>query len=213
MIKDFVPARTSLASGIVIKQTLLERNRYPEPQASWSNLDISGTIKSTQVWDPISQSSYISHSLIEEFNGGTAGMFEPFNYISNTSQSWNETYPTISGSVTILHDSQDEFYNGEFPNNIPVSLKEICGAFFGQDDVPDYYFFINWFNNSNFPEQNFLTSSNLPLSYNILAKTYLSVFKHLSVIIIASGFFSIVFFNKLNLDIYAIIWKANEYFS
>jgi hypothetical protein len=32
MIKDFVPARTSLASGIVIKQSILERNRYPEPQ-------------------------------------------------------------------------------------------------------------------------------------------------------------------------------------
>ena len=32
MIKDFVPARTSLASGIVIKQHLLERNKYPQPQ-------------------------------------------------------------------------------------------------------------------------------------------------------------------------------------
>jgi hypothetical protein len=29
MIKDFVPARTSLASGVVIKQHLLERNKYP----------------------------------------------------------------------------------------------------------------------------------------------------------------------------------------
>ena len=32
MIKDFVPARTSLASGVVIKQHLLERNKYPQPQ-------------------------------------------------------------------------------------------------------------------------------------------------------------------------------------
>ncbi len=31
---DFVPARTSLASGIIIKQTLLERNRYRTPQVS-----------------------------------------------------------------------------------------------------------------------------------------------------------------------------------
>jgi len=34
MIKDFVPARTSLSSGIVIKQTLLDRNRYPIPKTS-----------------------------------------------------------------------------------------------------------------------------------------------------------------------------------
>jgi hypothetical protein len=34
MFADFVPARTSLASGIIIKQTLLERNRYRPPQAS-----------------------------------------------------------------------------------------------------------------------------------------------------------------------------------
>ena len=32
MIQDFVPAHTDLASGIVIKQHLLERNRYPTPQ-------------------------------------------------------------------------------------------------------------------------------------------------------------------------------------
>jgi hypothetical protein len=32
MIKDFVPARTSLASGIIIKQHILERNKVPQPQ-------------------------------------------------------------------------------------------------------------------------------------------------------------------------------------
>jgi hypothetical protein len=32
MIQDWVPAHTSLASGVVIKQHLLERNRYPQPQ-------------------------------------------------------------------------------------------------------------------------------------------------------------------------------------
>jgi hypothetical protein len=32
MIQDWVPAHTSLSSGVVIKQHLLERNRYPQPQ-------------------------------------------------------------------------------------------------------------------------------------------------------------------------------------
>ena len=34
MIKDFTPARAGLASGIVIKQTLLERCRYPQPRTN-----------------------------------------------------------------------------------------------------------------------------------------------------------------------------------
>jgi hypothetical protein len=38
MIKDFIPARTSLASGIVIKQHLLERNKYPQPQVIQMNI-------------------------------------------------------------------------------------------------------------------------------------------------------------------------------
>jgi len=36
MIKDFVPTRTSLASGIVIKPTILERQKYPQPKTSWT---------------------------------------------------------------------------------------------------------------------------------------------------------------------------------
>ena len=106
MIKDFVPARTSLASGIVIKQHLLERNKYPQPQVEWEDLDISGTLK--PFWNDYQEGT------VEGFSGGTGGSFERFNYVSNTSQSWYETIPTLSGSVIILHNAQDEFYDGEF---------------------------------------------------------------------------------------------------
>jgi hypothetical protein len=34
MIQDWIPAHTSAATGIVVKQHLLERNRYPQPQAN-----------------------------------------------------------------------------------------------------------------------------------------------------------------------------------
>jgi len=125
MIKDFVPARTSLASGIVIKQHLLERNRYPQPQMSWSDLDISGTLKPQ--WNDYEPGT------VEHFEGGAAGMFNPFNGVETSpygldgngptnrfgiTQSWYETYPTISGSTTLLHNSQDEFFNGEFSGSV-----------------------------------------------------------------------------------------------
>jgi len=48
MIKDFVPARTSLASGITIKPTILERQKYPTPQAQWEDLQYSGSVPYTQ---------------------------------------------------------------------------------------------------------------------------------------------------------------------
>ena len=44
MIKDFVPARTGLATGAVIKQHLLERNRQRPPQASWEDQTYSGSV-------------------------------------------------------------------------------------------------------------------------------------------------------------------------
>jgi len=44
MIKDFTPARSSLASGVVVKQTLLERNKYPQPEVTQSIYDYSGSI-------------------------------------------------------------------------------------------------------------------------------------------------------------------------
>jgi ribosomal protein L21E len=120
MIKDFVPARTSLASGVVIKQTLLERNKYPQPQVSQETVTYTGSIKSTQLWDPITQQKYISHSLIENFDGGAGGVFNTFNTVTNISQSWYETLTTPSGSVTVLHNSQDEFYDGEFSGSVLV---------------------------------------------------------------------------------------------
>jgi hypothetical protein len=120
MIKDFVPARTSLASGVVIKQTLLERNKYPQPQVSQETVTYTGSIESTQLWDPITQQKYISHSLIETFDGGAGGVFNTFNTITNTSQSWTESINTPSGSVLVIHSSQDEFYDGEFSGSVLV---------------------------------------------------------------------------------------------
>ena len=117
MIKDFVPARTSLASGIVIKQHLLERNKYPQPKINWENLDISGTLKPQ--WNDYNEGT------IEDFNGGTGGQFESYNIVSNISQSWNITNETPLGLAITLHDSQDEFYNGEFEGSTIVASTQI----------------------------------------------------------------------------------------
>ena len=51
MLQDFVPAHTALASGVVIKQHLLERNRYPTPQMDlYTTQSVYGS-GSTPTWN------------------------------------------------------------------------------------------------------------------------------------------------------------------
>ena len=164
MIRDFVPARTSLASGIVIKQHLLERNKYPQPQMSWENLDISGTLKPT--WNGYEPGT------VENFEGGTGGSFEPFNLATNVSQSWYETIQTLSGSVNILHNSQDEFYNGEFSGStILISDGIVNEAYPIENKAFDYkqiYYYGTSSKESSVFEDNFLNPNTSPEDGEIL---------------------------------------------
>ena len=115
MIKDFIPARTSLASGIVIKQHLLERNKYAHPSMEWEDVTYSGSIE------------------IGDVEGGTGGSFEIFNGVDTSpygpngngpenifgiTQSWVETTPSLLGEVSTIHNSQEEFYDGEFSGSV-----------------------------------------------------------------------------------------------
>ena len=161
MIKDFIPARTSLASGVVIKQHILERNRYKNILAdsnstiakygrsgsihwneplTFKNIALSGTVKPQ--WNNFGEGK------ISDTSGSSAGSFNTFNSINTSpygpngngpeniydiTQSWSETYPTTSGSATVLHDTQDEFYNDEFSGStLVVSTQNVnpdCDVF------------------------------------------------------------------------------------
>ena len=159
MIKDFTPARTSLSSGVVVKQHLLERNRQRPAQASWENVTYSGSIKpQSRNYDTgsgdVGQYEAIDGSSIYKFTGGTGGSFERFNglqshpkYLNNRfnlTQSYSES---IEGSIAntinnegefvgyreILTTNQDEFYNGEFSgSNLIVTTQSLnpgCGPY------------------------------------------------------------------------------------
>jgi hypothetical protein len=172
MIRDFVPARTSLASGIVIKQHLLERNKYPQPQIELENLDISGTLKPT--WNNYEPGT------VGNFEGQTGGVFDQFNLISNTSQSWYENITTPSGSVLMLHDSQDEFYNGEFSGSVILVTDGILNEAFSSENLEFEYKQVHYYGtSSNFSfasssienlifENNFLNNVTSPQDGEIL---------------------------------------------
>jgi hypothetical protein len=194
MIKDFVPARTSLASGIVIKQHLLERNKYPQPQVNnhstiayypsgsstnpsnnqpltFQNIIVTGTV--APQWNDYQPGT------IENFSGGAGGVFNPFNYVSNTSQSWYENIPSISGSVIILHSAQDEFYDGEFSgSHIIVTTQSLATPFpntpqafnykqvhyYGTSSAEDLIFENNFLNPVTTPQSGEILFYNTPVS-------------------------------------------------
>jgi hypothetical protein len=143
MIKDFTPARTSLSSGVVVKQHILERNRVRPAQVTSSNETLEGLVKPfSRGYDTGSgdtgQYEYISGSSIYRFSGGTGGTLEQFNGIEfypttvdniyNVTQSWSESFPTPLGIATYDRDDQREFYNGEFSGSDPyVKLQRGLG--------------------------------------------------------------------------------------
>jgi hypothetical protein len=89
MIKDFVPARTSLISGVVIKQHLLERNKYPVPQ-----VDISSSIAFGAMNNPLSfQDITITASI-----GSTRGLLDGQTIYTASSDYESIPLETITGS-------------------------------------------------------------------------------------------------------------------
>ena len=135
MIKDFTPARTDLASGIVIKQHMLERNRYKLPPAYAEQPEYTGSVQSQAKGYYSGYSSSLTYpSPIELFSGGTGGtMFDltssyefrnSRNPIVGLIQSWSESIVTPSGSTIVIHNTLDEFFNGEFSGSRVVVTEQ-----------------------------------------------------------------------------------------
>jgi hypothetical protein len=106
MIKDFVPARTSLISGVVIKQHLLERNKYPVPQ-----VDISSSIAFGAINNPLSfQDITITASI-----GSTRGLLD--GQTIYTASSDYESFPleNITGSQGGGFATLSDNYRGNRP--------------------------------------------------------------------------------------------------
>ncbi len=105
-IKDFIPAKVSAATGISIKQHLLERQKYPEPSASYSEPYYTGSIGQTPgLLDGqriYTASSNYDSIPIEAITGSTGGSFVQLNAISASLTSGGSGYksPLSNYSIT-----------------------------------------------------------------------------------------------------------------
>ena len=98
MIKDFVPARTSLTTGVVIKQHILERNKYPQPQVydtQFQNINVysssAGLYEVPNYGEDLTYEGIIGTAFM---SGGTGGTFDQYNILESY-----QSYPfTVVGS-------------------------------------------------------------------------------------------------------------------
>ena len=130
-IKGYVPARTSLSTGIVIKQHLLERNKYQEPTLTQNTTIAYGSdpaFNTPLVYQNLELTSSIE---IDPISGGTGGVVEKYNYIGSPdffqipiSQSWDNTFNTIAGEQTIIENTEKEFYDGEYSGSEFVATTQ-----------------------------------------------------------------------------------------
>jgi hypothetical protein len=139
MVEDYVPARSSLSTGVVIKQHILERNKYPVPQVNiTSSLAIVGTDNPGEFISYDIENLLITGSPIPmyEITGSAGGVmpsllvstipyesssaYTDYSYpgVVNITQSWTGSTPSLSGSVSFTDATSTEFYNGEFSGSI-----------------------------------------------------------------------------------------------
>ena len=156
MIKDFTPARTSLSSGVVVKQHMLERNKLRATNVSWVDEQLTGSVK------PFVQ-DYNEGTVYKE-SGGAGGFFNPYNGINfypsgadgtgpdnrfGISQTWDEVIQTISGSTIYVRDDQREFFNGEFSGSeervklqrgLGYENEDPCAPYYTWNNIPEYLY-------------------------------------------------------------------------
>jgi hypothetical protein len=120
-IKGYVPARTSLSTGIVIKQHLLERNKYQEPTLTQNSTIAYGSDPAFNTPLVFQNLELTSNIEIDPISGGTGGVVEKFNYAGSPnffqtpiSQSWINSIDTIAGLQNIVENTEKEFYDGEY---------------------------------------------------------------------------------------------------
>jgi len=156
MIKDFTPSNTSLTSGIVVKQHLLERNKHRRTLVSSEDLVLT---------------SSISVGELSAGPGGSVNRYQENIPKFNLTQSWDEIVKTLEGTTTIKHSDESEFYDGIYPNpsQTDISYIDAIDGYGGHDcsrysnpTFEDSQVVPVFLTDINFSEEEFLRASTSP---------------------------------------------------
>jgi hypothetical protein len=112
MIKDFVPAKANLSTGLVINTNILERNKIARHEPALSFVDYSGSIETA-------------------FITGSNGLDEIYNTAYTSSTSY------ISGSINIVNNDSRELFTGELGGTtITVHTQSADNIVYELNDIP-----------------------------------------------------------------------------
>ena len=168
IIKDFVPARSNIDTGIVIKPHILDRSKIKQPEVKWSNQS-SPSFKHTGTALEFTGSYYTTNFSIDgdintAFITGSSGLDSIYT------SSYTETYANPSGGFqTLTRNNHDEAsFTGEFSGSI---VKASNGNL--SEDNPFKYiknsgFYFNFFPSSSFTSLSSFVQSDFSSTDNVV---------------------------------------------
>ena len=154
MIKDFVPAKVRLATGLVIKPNLLERSKYPFLGATTQRPEFSGSMLTLPYLPDLNQ------RLVSITGSNAEGV--------KMNTSFTQSILTQTGSITTVQTDQRQSFTGEFGGSIITAYSLPKDNVVYEDD-DNLLRFLNPFGNKiqsgdaadrNFPYGTYQTQSN-----------------------------------------------------
>jgi len=159
MLKDWVPARTSPSTGIIIKSHMLERNKYPrkEPTGTTSSYDADYYLLSITGSDGGAiqgNTSYVEAIPI------SYGIFQTGSITAPLSGSLGTVYLSSSNNV--------QKYTGEFSG----SYINLTDNYFPQEEVSSYYY--PWTSSVPYPSQSLFLTYSLSATFQNITGSVIS---------------------------------------
>ena len=121
IVKDFIPSRSNITTGISIKPHILNRSKIKQPEVKWSNQSSLAFFTHTNTDLDYTGSYYSTNFSIDgeidtAFTTGSTGL----GLIDSASYSYTETYANPSGGYqTLTRNNHDQAaYTGELSGSI-----------------------------------------------------------------------------------------------
>lgn len=154
VIKDFVPARSNISTGIIVKPHILDRSKVKQPEVKWSNQTSPKFLHTSTDLDYTG--SYYSTNFSIDANIETAFITGSTGLDGEYTSSYTETYANPSGGYQILtRNNHDEAsYTGEFSG----SLVKVSNGNLNEDN-PFKYIKNSGFSFKFFPSSSFSSLS------------------------------------------------------
>ena len=148
MLRDWVPARASADTGIVIKSHMLERNKYPRKEPTWSTSSFDAD------YDLVRVTGSDGGAIIGNTNYVQA---IPIQYNGTASAAFTQSF----GTVYVSSSNDIQKFTGEFSG----SYIQVTTNYFPQEEISSYIY--PW--TSSTPGNNglFLSYSISPIYQNV----------------------------------------------